>query len=290
MLRAGGAPSTAPARRRTRASQIPAATSRDRSATLTSVPGTSRQRDCGSRLLRSALRARITRGRSIRDVIARVRQESFADGHHPIPPRPDVPHRRRRPARPPLGRALRATARPPSSSRTPSARGEGVIAAEGPLVVRTGKHTGRSPRGQVHRRRAREPRQDLVGRRQPADQSEAHYERLRARLVAYCADRDLYARTASSAPTRRTSAACSVITETAWASIFARNLFRRTTADRARRLRRRIHDHLRAVASRRTPPPRAPARDGHPRPPRADGDPHRRDRVRGRDQEVARSR
>ena len=107
--------------------------------------------------------------------------------------------------------------------------GEGVIAAEGPLVVRTGKHTGRSP-------------EDKFVVEEPSSQDKIwwgkvnrpiapeHYDRLRGRLLEYCADRDLYSQDmligADPAHQRRLR----VYTETAWASIFARNLFRRTTA------------------------------------------------------------
>ena len=61
--------------------------------------------------------------------------------------------------------------------------------------------------------------------------SEAHYERLRARLLEYAATRDLYSQDcligAAPAHQRRLR----VYTETAWASIFARNLFRRPTPE-----------------------------------------------------------
>jgi phosphoenolpyruvate carboxykinase (ATP) len=104
--------------------------------------------------------------------------------------------------------------------------GEGLIAAEGPLVVRTGRHTGRSP-------------QDKFLVREPSSASriwwgdvnrpiaQEHYDRLRARLVDYLAARDLYAQDCyiGAHPAHRRS--LRVYTETAWASIFARNLFRR---------------------------------------------------------------
>jgi phosphoenolpyruvate carboxykinase (ATP) len=104
--------------------------------------------------------------------------------------------------------------------------GDGVIAAQGPLVVRTGKHTGRSPRDKF-----------IVN--EPASASKVwwgevnrpisgqHYERLRERLVAYLAERTLYAQDCfiGADPAHRRS--LRVFTETAWASIFAENLFRR---------------------------------------------------------------
>ncbi len=104
-----------------------------------------------------------------------------------------------------------------------------MIAAEGPLVVRTGKHTGRSPEDKFIVDEPASHERIWWG---PVNRpiSPAHYERLRARLVAYCADRDLYSQDcligADPAHQRRLQ----VITETAWASVFARNLFRRTTA------------------------------------------------------------
>jgi phosphoenolpyruvate carboxykinase (ATP) len=69
--------------------------------------------------------------------------------------------------------------------------GEGLIAAEGPLAVSTGTHTGRSPK-------------DKFIVREPSSESkvwwgevnkpitEEHYDRLRNRLMAYVADRRLY--------------------------------------------------------------------------------------------------
>jgi phosphoenolpyruvate carboxykinase (ATP) len=102
---------------------------------------------------------------------------------------------------------------------------EGEIAAEGPLVVRTGAHTGRSPKDKFV---VREPwSQDTVwwGAVHHAT-SEANSDRLRARLAPYLGARapsppDIHP---GAHPAPRPS--LRVYTETAWASIFARNLFR----------------------------------------------------------------
>jgi len=106
--------------------------------------------------------------------------------------------------------------------------GDGVIAANGPLVVRTGKHTGRSPKDKFI---VREPSSEANvwwgDVNHPID--EAHYDRLRARLMDYVKDRNLYSQDLfiGAHPAHRRS--LRVYTETAWASIFARNLFRRPT-------------------------------------------------------------
>ena len=103
---------------------------------------------------------------------------------------------------------------------------EGVIAADGPLVVRTGQHTGRSPRDKFI---VREPwsASKVWWGEVNAEISEANYDRLRARLLGYLRDRELYAQDMyiGAHPDHRRS--LRVYTETAWASIFARNLFRR---------------------------------------------------------------
>ena len=104
--------------------------------------------------------------------------------------------------------------------------GEGLVAAEGPLVVRTGRHTGRSPEDKFIVREASSQDKIWWGTvNRPI--SEEHYERLRSRLLAYAAKRPVYAQDLfiGAAPAHRRS--LRVYTETAWASIFARNLFRR---------------------------------------------------------------
>ena len=103
---------------------------------------------------------------------------------------------------------------------------EGVIAADGPLVVRTGQHTGRSPRDKFIVREPSSASKVWWGEVNQ-ELSEANYDRLRGRLMTYLADRELYAQDLyiGAHPDHRRS--LRVYTETAWASVFARNLFRR---------------------------------------------------------------
>jgi phosphoenolpyruvate carboxykinase (ATP) len=107
---------------------------------------------------------------------------------------------------------------------------EGLIAANGPLVVRTGHHTGRSPKDKFIVREPSSAASVWWGDvNHPI--SEEHYDRLRARLMRYVSDRVLYAQDLfiGAHPDHRRS--LRVYTETAWASIFARNLFRRPTTE-----------------------------------------------------------
>jgi phosphoenolpyruvate carboxykinase (ATP) len=103
--------------------------------------------------------------------------------------------------------------------------GEGIISAHGSLVVRTGKHTGRSPKDKFVVREPSSADKVWWGEiNHPI--SEQHYDRLRARLMSYLADRPTYGQDLyiGAHPDHRRS--LRVTTESAWASIFARNLFR----------------------------------------------------------------
>jgi phosphoenolpyruvate carboxykinase (ATP) len=152
----------------------------------------------------------------------------MATTHPARPDHPPTPDAGR--TRPPLGRRVRADRSSAELVEDAIRAGEGLLAADGPLVVRTGKHTGRSPQDKF-----------IVDEPSSHDKiwwgevnrpiSPEHYDRLRSRLVAYCAEKDLYSQDlligADPAHQRRLR----VYTETAWASMFARNLFRRTTAE-----------------------------------------------------------
>ncbi|MFL5684772.1 MAG: phosphoenolpyruvate carboxykinase (ATP) [Chloroflexota bacterium] len=127
---------------------------------------------------------------------------------------------------PPLGRRVRANLPTAELVEDSIRAGEGLIAAEGPLVVRTGHHTGRSPKDKF-----------IVDEPTSTDKiwwgevnrpiSEEHYDRLRSRLVAYCTEKDLYSQDLLIGADPHHRRRLRVYTETAWASIFARNLFRR---------------------------------------------------------------
>ena len=148
-----------------------------------------------------------------------------------LPSRPDDPSTLRATVgiRKALGRRIIANRSTAELVEDAIRRGEGVIAADGPLVVRTGKHTGRSPEDKFI---VEEPtsRDKLWWGPVNRPISEAHYDRLRSRLVAYCADRDLYAQDLLIGADPVHQRRLRVYTETAWASVFARNLFRRTGA------------------------------------------------------------
>jgi phosphoenolpyruvate carboxykinase (ATP) len=103
-------------------------------------------------------------------------------------------------------------------------RREGVVAHLGPLVVRTGQHTGRSPNDKFIVREPSTVNEVWWGKvNHPL--SEHRFEALHARMLAYLQGRDLFVqdRYAGADPAYRLS--IRFITEAAWQSIFVRNLF-----------------------------------------------------------------
>jgi phosphoenolpyruvate carboxykinase (ATP) len=141
---------------------------------------------------------------------------------HPPTPRPV----RTRPA---LGRRVHANLPTAELVEDAIRAGEGLLAAEGPLVVRTGKHTGRSPLDKFIVEEPSSASKIWWGEiNRPI--GEAQYDRLRARLLAYCAERVLYSQDLLIGADPYHRRRLRVFTETAWASIFARNLFRRPKA------------------------------------------------------------
>ncbi|HET7168701.1 MAG TPA: phosphoenolpyruvate carboxykinase (ATP) [Candidatus Limnocylindrales bacterium] len=146
------------------------------------------------------------------------------------PARPDHPPTAGgRRARPPLGRHVRANLSSAELVEDAIRADEGLIAADGPIVVRTGTHTGRSPQDKFI---VDEPtsRGKIWWGAVNRPIAEADYDRLRARLVAYCAEKDLYSQDMLIGADPVHQRRLRVTTESAWASMFARNLFRRPSS------------------------------------------------------------
>lgn len=103
-------------------------------------------------------------------------------------------------------------------------RREGLIAHLGPLVVRTGHHTGRSPHDKFI---VREPSsEDKIWWGEvnvPFDPERFDY--LFHRLLAYLQGKDVYVQDCYAGADPDYRVPIRVVTETAWHSIFARNMF-----------------------------------------------------------------
>jgi phosphoenolpyruvate carboxykinase (ATP) len=109
-------------------------------------------------------------------------------------------------------------------------RREGLIAHLGPLVVRTGHHTGRSPNDKFIVREASS--QDAIwwgNVNRPFDPE--RFERLYARLLAYLQLKDVFVQDCFASADTEYRIPIRVITEYAWHSLFARNMFIQASPD-----------------------------------------------------------
>lgn len=105
-------------------------------------------------------------------------------------------------------------------------RGEAAIAAEGPLVASTGEHTGRSPNDRFVVRRS--PSSEAVdwGTVNQALEPE-RFDRLYRKTLAAAAERDLFVFDGFAGADPDCRLSVRVISERAWHSLFARNMFLR---------------------------------------------------------------
>ncbi|MFH0765873.1 MAG: phosphoenolpyruvate carboxykinase (ATP) [Calditrichota bacterium] len=104
-------------------------------------------------------------------------------------------------------------------------RNEGYVAHMGPLVVRTGYHTGRSPNDRFIVEDDISLHQvDWGKHNRPFPRGQ--FEQLYRRLLAYVQGKDLFVQEAHVGADPKYRRPVRVITETAWHSIFARNMFR----------------------------------------------------------------
>jgi len=103
-------------------------------------------------------------------------------------------------------------------------RQEGVVAAHGPLVCRTGQHTGRSPNDKFVVRESSCEAHVAWGKvNQPMD--EAHWDTLHRDFLASLKGKELYVLDAFAGADTQYRLPIRVITEYAWHNLFCRHLF-----------------------------------------------------------------
>jgi phosphoenolpyruvate carboxykinase (ATP) len=103
-------------------------------------------------------------------------------------------------------------------------RSEGLIGAEGPLVCRTGHHTGRSPNDKFVVREPSSERHVHWGNVNcPID--EAKFDLLHRDMTAYLQDKELYVLDAWAGADPAYRLPIRIVNEFAWHNLFARNMF-----------------------------------------------------------------
>jgi len=103
-------------------------------------------------------------------------------------------------------------------------RHEGLLAHLGPIVTRTGNYTGRSPEDKfIVKESSSEAGIDWGKNNRPFSQD--RYDALRKRLMAYFQGRELFVQDCYLGANPEYSLPTRVITEKAWHSLFARNMF-----------------------------------------------------------------
>ncbi|HZS41968.1 MAG TPA: phosphoenolpyruvate carboxykinase (ATP) [Polyangia bacterium] len=103
-------------------------------------------------------------------------------------------------------------------------RGEGTLAVDGPLVVSTGKHTGRSANDKfVVRDAETEALVNWGDVNKPM--SAEQFRALRGRVLAYLQGRELFVQELSVGADPAVRLPVRVVTERAWHSLFAQNMF-----------------------------------------------------------------
>lgn len=105
-------------------------------------------------------------------------------------------------------------------------RREGLLAHLGPLVVRTGYHTGRSPNDKFIVREPESEKNIWWGKVNKGMSAECA-ERLYFKMMAYIQGKDLYVQDCYVSADPKHKVGIRVVTENAWHALFARNMFRR---------------------------------------------------------------
>ncbi len=109
-------------------------------------------------------------------------------------------------------------------------RREGRLAHLGPLVVRTGQHTGRAPNDKFIVREPSSADKVWWGKVNQAMDPDS-FEALRRRLLAYLQGKDLFVQDCFAGADPAYRLPIRVITETAWHSLFAHDMFIQATLE-----------------------------------------------------------
>ena len=110
-------------------------------------------------------------------------------------------------------------------------RREGLISHLGPLVVRTGSHTGRSPNDKFIVKEPSSEKNVWWGKvNTPIE--EAKFDKIYSKMMAYIQGKDIYIQDCYAGADPKYRLPIRVITETAWHSLFARNIFRQYRDDK----------------------------------------------------------
>jgi len=107
-------------------------------------------------------------------------------------------------------------------------RGEAQLAAEGPLVARTGKHTGRAPNDRFLVRESSSESEIWWGKVN-REISEESFDRLHRKVLGYYKGRDLFVFNGYAGADPANQLKVRVVNEYAWHNLFARNMFLRET-------------------------------------------------------------
>jgi len=103
-------------------------------------------------------------------------------------------------------------------------RREALISVDGPLVCRTGQHTGRSPNDKfIVREPSSEDKVWWSKVNRPIDAT--HFDALHQRMLKYCEGKDLFVQDCYAGADPRYRLPVRIITEQAWHSLFARHMF-----------------------------------------------------------------
>lgn len=110
-------------------------------------------------------------------------------------------------------------------------RREGLISHLGPIIVRTGSHTGRSPNDKFI---VKEPssEKDVWWGKVNTPLEVAKFEKIYAKMMAYIKGKDIFIQDCYAGADPKYKLPIRIITETAWHSLFARNIFRQYKDDK----------------------------------------------------------